>query len=765
MKNIEIFLVVVLLSALCVPAKGQHVSGKVVDAKSGEAVGFASVVWAGTTTGVSADANGHFSIAAGSGKGKLVVSSMGYRRDTIEVGGGDKIEVRLRPMPTTLKSVNIRGRQHAREVDLNKLEASEMITTEGLRGLACCNLGESFENSVTVDVGYSDAVSGSKQIQLLGLNGTYSQMLLENTPFMGGLSTPQGLGFVPGQWLDGISISKGVATVKNGYEAITGTINLDYDKPQKGNQFDLNVFANGDMKTEITAKVKHQFSDYLSAGLLLYATNNWNKVDHLGHDGYMDFPMQRQVNVAGRLNYDKPGGLCSQTLVNYIDEHRVGGSMNYKEGARFREYLDSMLMFSPVFDTTAHWGFVSDVKRLHFFSKNGFAIDKYSSFGSQVGGTSYENVSSYSNANYSGKENSLFVNLLYNSLVWGGHEVDGGVSFRYNYTSEVLRAMAYSGASLFCTLPYSDINTDFLRTEVVPGAFGQFTFHHGTYFTGTLGLRYDYNSAYGRHLITPRFHFRWEPIEKLVLRGTAGKGYRSANPIAENIGVLASSREIVRNPLDPLRMEEAWNMGLNLTRKFKILDNRDLTVTADYYYTNFVNQVVVDYDLNPNLAVFSNLEGRSYSSVTQVDITAEWLEGFETTLAGKINDVKCTYHGVLMDKPYTSRYKGLLVLSYHTRFNKWRFDYTTQLNGPQRVPLNVGEVQGMTHPYIYMLCQMTRRFKHFEVYGGVENITNYTQSCLVINGDQPFTSQFDASVAYAPLMGRLFYLGLRTWIK
>lgn len=757
--------VLALLLVLPAAALGQVLKGTVRDAKNLQPVPFASVGWLGTSSGTASDADGHFSLPMPPGASRLVVSSTGYRSDTITVADASPLTVNLRPQATTLRTVSVRGHQRSRVTDLDRLESSEIITAEGLRGLACCNLGESFENSVTVDVGYADAVSGSKQIQLLGLNGTYSQMLLENTPFLSGLSTSIGLGLVPGQWLDGISISKGVATVKNGYEAITGTINLDYDKPHKGNAFDLNIFANGDMRTELTAKARHQFNDYLSAALLLYGTNNWASVDHLGHDGFRDFPLQRQLNAAARLSYEKPGGLCSQTLVNFINEQRTGGSMHYLPFSRFPSFQDSLGASVVPVDSSFHWGFVSRLNRVHFFSKNGFPIDKYSSFGSQVGGTHYVNVSSYSNARYLASEDNLFVNLLYNSLVWGGHEVDAGLSLRYDNSLESLSFLPFAGAAFFCSSDLLGAVPNFARTEVVPGAFGQFTFHHGTYFTGTLGLRYDYNSAFRRHLFTPRLHFRWEPIEKLVLRGTVGKGFRSANPITENLGILASSRELVIAPSEVFGMEEAWNMGLNLTRKFKMLDNRDLTVTVDYYYTDFRNQLVVDYDQGPNIVVLQALQGRSFSSVAQVDVTAEWFEGFETTLAAKYNDVMCTYHGVLLPKPYTSRYKGLLVLSYHTRFSKWRFDLTTQLNGPQRVPVNPGSVVGFTQPYVYMLGQVTRRFKHFELYGGVENITNHTQPDPVIAFSQPFSSAFDASVVYAPLMGRLFYLGLRTWIK
>ncbi|HBN04385.1 MAG TPA: TonB-dependent receptor, partial [Bacteroidales bacterium] len=149
----------------------------------------------------------------------------------------------------------------------------------------------------------------------------------------------------------------------------------------------------------------------------------------------------------------------------------------------------------------------------------------------------------------------------------------------------------------------------------------------------------------------------------------------------------------------------------------------------------------------------------------QMDILLEPIKSFTITLAGRYNDVKTTYNGVLMEKPYVSKVKGLVVLSYKTKYDKWIFDLTTQFNGKQRIPNNIGDKQGYADPYIFMLGQVTRKFKHVDVYVGCENITNYTQDTPVIGADRPFSNNFDASVVYAPVMGRLFYAGLRLTIK
>lgn len=640
----------------------------------------------------------------------------------------------------TLPSIKIRSRHERSFQKLSSVQQSEVITADGLKGLACCNLGESFENSASVDVGYSDAVSGSKQIQLLGLTGIYSQMMLENIPFLRGIAAPYGLGFVPGQWMESISVSKGAGTVKNGYESITGCINLEYEKPQRGNRLTLNLYGNSDLKGELTAKTNWQLNDHLSTGLYLFGTYNTMAIDHLGHDGYMDFPQQSQINIVNRWLYQADNGYHSISLINYTHEDRLGGNMNFTRQMRGSDTI---------------YGFGGITNRLHFFTKNGLPLSDKTSLGTQISASYTDQDAFYGQSDYKASETDLYANVLLDAITGAFSSVTGGISMRFSNINETLISNPFIGAATFCndTLGWGALQ------ELVPGVFGEYTLKLGTMFTTTLGLRYDYNSFFHKNLVTPRFHLRWEPLEGYILRASAGRGFRAPNIIADNIGVLASSRNIhVNGPID---MEESWNSGVNLTKSFKLGKDGKIRFTADYYHTEFVNQLVADYDLTATDAYFYNLEGRSYSDVVQLDINIEPIQNFEITLAGKYNDVKCTYHGQLLDKPYTSKWRGLLVLTYHTPFEKWRFDLTTQLNGPQRLPLNVSNHNGYTQPYIYMLGQITRKFKHCEVYGGVENLTNHVQHHPIAGYDQPFTQAFDASVVYAPLMGRLFYLGFR----
>ena len=733
----------------------QKITGVVYDKETKETLPSANIYWLRGGGGSISDIEGKFTIEKKKAEQtKLVFSYTGYANDTIEVKDITNLKVYLSQTGTILSTFEVRERMKSSFLSKTTLESKEVISGEGLKHLACCNLGESFENSASVDVGYSDAVSGSKQIQLLGLTGVYSQILLENMPFLRGLSAPFGLSYVPGNWMESISISKGVATVKHGYETITGIIDLEYDKPHKADLFSFNAYLNNELKTEFNVKANHIINDNLATGIFVYGTyNNFKTFDHLGKagqgDGFRDYPSQTQINVANRWNYEVHDGLCSQTLINYTREERLGGQIAFTEDMRGSDSI---------------YGLGGTVDRVHFFTKNGAPLGNTSSFGTQLSATYFKQDAYYGLTNYEGVETDVYANALVNTMVRGGHNVDFGASFRYTDVQENLYSMPYLEAIAFNTANQTgDLRTNFMKEEIVPGVFGQFNFIYDKIFVATAGLRYDYNTAYSKHIITPRLHFRWKITEDLIFRGAAGKGFRSANLIADNFGILASSRDIIIE--EALDMEEAYNAGVNLSYSLPLSDDREMSIALDYYHTNFVNQVVMDLDQDANQVHFYNLDGKSYSNAAQLDVNVEAFKGFNITLAGRYNDVMTTYHGKFMEKPYVAKWKGLVVLSYKTKYDKWMFDLTTQFNGKQRIPLNVGEKQGYANPYIYMLGQITRKFKNLDIYVGVENITNHTQEVPVIGVDDIFTRKFDASVVYAPVMGRLIYAGLRWNIK
>ena len=181
-----------------------------------------------SSRGASTDMNGEFTLERPANADKLIVSFIGYNTDTISIASYQEyIDIVLNE-GVQLAEVNVTGRKMGFQKLRSSVTNAELINSDELCRAACCNLGESFVTNPSVDVNYSDAATGAKQIKLLGLSGTYVQMLTENIPNFRGASAPYGLGYVPGPWMSSIQVSKGTSSVKNGYEALTGQINIEF---------------------------------------------------------------------------------------------------------------------------------------------------------------------------------------------------------------------------------------------------------------------------------------------------------------------------------------------------------------------------------------------------------------------------------------------------------------------------------------------------------------------------------------------------------
>jgi len=608
---------------------------------------------------------------------------------------------------------------------------TEVITEAGLQKLPCCNLSESFENSATIDVGYSDAVTGAKHIKMLGLAGVYSQMLFENIPYLRGLESSFGLNYVPGPWMESIQISKGAAAVINGYESTTGQINLEYKKPETGEPLYINLFSSSTGRLEANIISAITVNDKWSSMIMAHASSMQNKIDR-NNDNFLDVPMNRQINILNRWKYNPEGNLRVQLGFSFLNEVREGGEINYD-----RDY-----------GTNNYYGMTVDTRKFNGFGKIGVLIpDKpYSSIGFQTSATLMSMDGLFGLDEYTGDQMSMYSNLIFQSIIGStNHTYNVGASFLVDRYEEVL-------------------NTDiFSRTETVPGIFGQYTYTNLEKLNGILGFRVDNNSVYGL-LVTPRMHMRFNPDQSTSIRASAGKGYRSANVLSENLGVVASSRTFFF--LEDFDIEEAWNYGLNITRTFSFNGQKEANVSLDFYRTDFQNQVIVDVDRDVSGVYFYNLDGRSYSNNFQAEISVQPLERFDITAAYRFSDVKKSFNGILREVPLTTRYKGLLNLSYATWYNKWSFDLTTQLNGQSRLPdtqMNPVEYRKDDYSpnYVILHAQITKRFKRFDIYAGGENLTDFRQEDPILAASDPFGEYFDASMVWGPLLGRRVYAGLR----
>ncbi|MDY4042965.1 MAG: TonB-dependent receptor [Marinifilaceae bacterium] len=742
-------------------AQAQMIRGRVMEKADDmeSPLAGANVYWAGTTKGVVTDANGEFKIKWDAG-GRLVASFIGYQADTLTVSADDRFVQFFLFSGEQLDEVSVEARKQSTVMTTRGAVIEQIITGTELMKAACCNLGESFETNASVDVSYADAVTGAKQIQLLGLTGKYVQMLTENMPNFKGLASLFGLSYVPGPWMSSISVSKGTSSVINGYESMAGQISVDYKKPTDPEMLYANFFTSSEGMYEGNTNFSFKLSDKWSTMFFLHG--DWMEEGHDGNgDGFLDMPKKTQYNLMNRWAY-KDETWFLQFGGKFVSEDRLGGQGGH--GAHAASMVESDLGLYQI---------GIDTRRYEAFLKLGYLMPQYeyTTMALIVNFSDHSQDSYYGLKQYDARQQSLFLNYIYQSIFGTNpnQKFSAGLSFNYDKFDEDFQDRIFVNGEGQLT---DQVN--FSREERVPGVFFQYT---GDFwdqrFTLMLGLRYDYHNIYGS-LFTPRLHLVYRPTDMTSLKLSVGRGSRAANILAENSNLLASAASIYVNgklladhveELSTLKMEDAWNVGVNWNQKFDLW-GRVFNLNLDYYHTRFAEQVIVDNESDYSRVNFYNLDGKSYSNCYQAEVKYELIPRLEATLAYRYNDVKYTVNGKLQSAPLTNRYKGLVSLSYFTNLKKWQFDFTTQFNGYGRIPDQGGiedeyRVASRFDAFQLMNAQVTKYFRLWSVYVGCENIGDFTQKNPIVDAGNPWGSHFDSSKVWGPLHGRKFYLGLR----
>lgn len=656
------------------------------------------------------------------------------------------------------------GRQDGNYLSKRTPIRTEVISSAGLHKMACCTLAESFENSASVTVGYSDAVTGARQIRLLGLSGVYTQMLDENRPVMRGLSAPFGLSYVPGQWLESIQIAKGAASVINGVESVTGQINMEYRKPTDEKPLFLNASVMSDTKLDFNIASSLQLGQKWSTVILGHVSGNVRSFDH-NHDGFMDDPMMLQFNLANRWLYLADNGVQVRFGVKALHDTRKGGQEGYDHDT-YQEWEDGY--------ADDPWG--SDIvnKSIGGYLKVGIPLSEDNSQNiAIVADYSYTDMDSwFGQSTWLGSQHSVLGNLMYQNEINESHRFTVGLGGTFDRYDEYINRYVRSE-----TMAPAYVN-DRITGLATAGVFGEYTFTAGEKFTSIVGLRGDWYKGNG-FKFSPRVTLKYSPVDKIAIRLNGGRGLRYANPLIDNIGVFSTGKLFSGN-FEEHTLEDAWTFGGNLTYYLPFGASSNTYISFDYFRTAFSQQMIVDYEHLNNVISFYNLDGRrSYTDNFQVDFNVEPVERFTVTATFRYTDARVTLEGQgLVKKPMTSRYKGVLNMQYATNLNKWIFDFTASVNGPCRVydfmrdlkdaDGNRLYVNGYTPVYPLLYLQVTRRFKGVDVYIGGENLTNFRQKNVILGSRDSSTGlvsahqpSFDASAVWGPIMGARFYAGVR----
>jgi len=743
MKFYSILLGIFLYLAINLDSKAQIISGRVMslDAQGNMADLVGAVVnhpqlKKGTVT----NKEGRFTLDLQGFQGFLRFSYTGFQTDSLFVPTNKPIHVHLMPLEKELKEVVVYAGSspHDRTSPLQ----TEVLTVKTLAKAACCNLSESFETNASVSVNYNDAVTGSKQIQLLGLSGIYVQTNTENMPSIRGLKTTYGLNYLPGTWIQSIDLSKGQSSVVNGYESIAGAINVELAKPDTTDKYYLNTYTNSQGRFEVNQQGAKKFDNHLSTGWFAHYSSQAYRFDGNG-DGFLDVPFYQQVNLLNRWKY-KSDLWMVQGGMNVLYEDRLAGQKNFYANSSDRNLI---------------YGFGSKTNRVEGFAKIArlFPNKPYKGIGLILNGYNHDNLSYFATRNYIGNEQSFYANLIYQSIIGNtNHSWRAGGSFLLDDFKE-----SYVGQILD-------------RREVVPGIFYEYTYTYPEKFTFILGNRLDFHNQLGTQWV-PRMHLKWDINENLIFRFSSGKGWRRVNFFADNFGFFANQRSLNIALSSGSPMDIAWNTGGSLSYDF-FVNNRKVNLVLDAYQTNFEQQWLLDMETAHAIYIYKS-PGKSFANSLQLEVNYSPIKRMDVKVAYRIQDVQADFkldYGdiVRLQKPFINKERVLVNVSYYTPYEKWKFDYTFQWNGPRRIPstLHLSQnadffLNNQSPAFSTSYAQVSRKFKKWEMYVGAENMFNFKQENPVMYANSPFSSGFDATMVWGPVTGSMFYLGTRLKIN
>jgi outer membrane receptor for ferrienterochelin and colicins len=627
---------------------------------------------------------------------------------------------------------------------------------------ACCNLSESFETNPAVDVAFTDAITGSRQIQMLGLSGPNTMITIENMPGVRGLAASQGIQFIPGTWINSIEVTKGTGSVVNGYESIAGQLNVELKKPQQSDKLYVNGYVNQSGRSEANLNYTAMAGKKWATTFLLHGSTRLFKMDQ-NDDGFLDFPTGTQLNAINRWVYNSGTGWLGQFGVKVLKDSKYGGE---------EDFVAAQHKF-----TTDHYGLQIVTRRTELWGKLGYQFrgKPYKSAGLQLSTSKHDHDSYYGLRTHDAQQRSAYVNLIYQSIIGTtDHKFKMGLSYVYDAFDERLLDVQQDIRVAGADGSEQQVNiVNFDRIEQVPGAFVEYTYDYLDKVSVIAGLRADHHNLFGT-IVTPRLHTRFNLSATTTLRLSAGKGTRVANVLAENTGVLASSRQLVFSGRQTgkaygYRPDEAWNYGMNLSQDFT-LDYRPGTITFDYFYTDFTNQVVLDLDKSAREANFSSLHGSSFSHSLQAQVDYQLMRRFDLRMAYRWLKVQTDYATGQLQRPLIAQHRAFINLAYETK-NQWKFDYTVQWLGRQRIPdtsINPAafRLSEYSSAYVLMNAQVTKDLKdRWSIYLGVENIGDYVLSNPIVSAAEPFSIYFDASMVWGPVFGRMAYMGFRYRLK
>ncbi|MDC1068873.1 carboxypeptidase-like regulatory domain-containing protein [Candidatus Kapabacteria bacterium] len=695
------------------------------------------VWWLGTELGGISNDSGHFMFDLHPNSNTLVFQIKGYPNDTLVVDDKNKFIEHILKTYSSGKDVIVEAIEPNRIINSESIQNEEILTGRHLGKLACCNLSEAFESDPSVNVEYTDPVSGSKQIKLMGLHGKYSQIMIEKISFVRGLNIPFGLSYLPGPWIESISISKGAADVSTGFESTTGQINVELKKPNSEISDGLiNLFLDAGNRLELNSVFNKKIDDRVSM-VSMFNINIIPNLNDLNNDGLIDRPATRSMNFSNKFKFEGNTAKAQVGIRFLIDE-------------RESEYITNS--FNSNFD-------ISNTRGELFFKGGDLLGENYS-----VGITGSLSWQENNTNNLLGKIHNEF-NLTNNSA-----QINLIVDRTLDGVNDNSKNVLSFGASLlyddFSNEIISDIETVNKFSYITPGIFVSYKNMSFKYIDFSLGLRADYNYL-DQVFVTPRSHIKIKPLDNLDLRISGGRGLRYANALAENVFLFlydenANYLSLVN--FEQQAMESAWNYGATLNYSFSLgLEN--ISFSAEYFMTDFNNRVVIDQYryggvYSPVIYETSNAYSESYG----VDLILPFTDFVEISTSGRIqNSFFENQNSKLIREPLSSIVKSVNTVNYDIKSIdlSLRFTGTYFGQGKRTVLRENSDTFQNYNPFWIFGGQINKNFEKqgFEIYFGINNLTSYT--IFEDSADsQAIAGNYFGTDLWGPLMGRNIYIGI-----
>ena len=727
-------------------SNAQYIQGRVIEISNlGEEIPIAEakVYWQGTTISTITDLKGRFSIQDTS----LILSAsfIGYQIDSQMIVNNQYIFI-LESL-LDLDEVVIKEKRATTQYSLLETVNLQTLNNTELEKAACCNLSECFETNSTVDVAYTDAVSGSKKIRMLGLDGKYVKFTGESMPLIEGISSSFGINYIPGSWIESIQIIKGTGSVLNGYSALTGQINVEYFKPENSDRLFWNAFINSEEKYENNLMFAKKKGDWTS-NLFTHISYHDKELDH-NEDSFLDAPYIRNIHILNRWKYNGNDKYRMQFFIRGLHEIRESGQTSKIINPYLVKIENQLTSFSG---------------KLAFLLPN----NEKESIGLQYSLSYHTQDAEYGSTEYGlNKINQLDESVYFNAIhQLYNQKLDHTTKYGLSYDARRLEERL-TGFNLNESLTHDNM-------DIITGLFFEYSTSSENAFHILTGYRIDYHNEHGL-FHSPRINLKYNPDDKTAIRFISGKSFRIPYVLAENQTFFISSRDINTQNLNDLLPEEGWNLGVNISYCFYLF-GKESSLNSDFYRTIFTNQIVVDIEDEDKIS-FYNLDGKAYSNVWQIDFSQEILKNLQFKCAVKLNDVQSTFITEIIEEdvvyeqatqkkvPLVPKSRGLININYTNNSEKWMFDITANYIGKSRIPYHSELTLGIPKesPSFYtMNTQVTRKFNYFDVYVGGENLLNYTQKTPILDVNEGEIGQnFDASLIWAPVMGRVLYLGVR----